>query len=73
MDFKPYLDKIFASVVSVKFFVIVISTVLFCIGKLNQDGWVSMVLTTTGMRVVNEVAAMYAEVRKSESGKKAKA
>jgi hypothetical protein len=45
--------------------VIILSTWLFYIDKLNQDGWVTMVLSVTGMRVVNEVSAMYKDIRTS--------
>lgn len=49
--------------VSMKVLVVILSTVLFYIGKLNQDGWINMVLMVTGIRAINEVAAMYKDIR----------
>ncbi len=57
--FQDILDKI----ISVKFFIIVLSTVLFYIGKLDESGWIMMVLTTTGIRAVNDMAVLYASTK----------
>lgn len=64
------LKKVLDTAVSVKFLVLVTSTWLFYVGKLTQDGWVTMMLTTTGIRAVNEVAAMYRDLRTSVPVKK---
>lgn len=70
MDFKGLLGKVLNSIISVKFMVICLATWLFYIDKLNQDGWVLMVLSTTGLRLVNEVAAVYKDIRVGESKSK---
>ncbi len=65
--FLPLVLKAVDKAVSMKVLVVVLSTWLFYIDKLNQDGWVTVVLGVTGMRMANEVAAMYKEVRMGEA------
>lgn len=57
------LQTILNKIISVKFFVIILSTVLFYFGKLDQSGWIMMTLTTTGIRAVNDMAALYASTK----------
>lgn len=57
------MKELFGKIISVKFFVILVSTALFYVDKLNQDGWITVVLSVTGMRVINEVSAMYKDIR----------
>lgn len=59
--------KAIDSAISVKFFVMILSSVLFYIGKLTQDGWMTIVLSTTGMRLANELSSMYKDIRVSQA------
>ncbi len=56
-------QKLIDAVTSTKLWTLLIATWLFYIDTLNQDGWITVVLMTTGMRAVNEVATVYKEIR----------
>ncbi len=66
---SPYLAKIFESLTSVKFFLICLSTWLFYIDKLSESGWLMLILSVTGMRVANELSAIYKDVRIAQIAK----
>lgn len=66
------LYKAIDSAISVKFAVMLISSVLFYIGTLNQDGWVTIILSTTGMRLANELGAIYKDMRVGQAATTAK-
>ncbi len=46
------------SVISVKFLLLAVSTLLFYKGILDQNGWLMITLSVSGMRTLNEVAAI---------------
>lgn len=64
MPLKQAIAKIFESLTSVKFFLICLSTWLFYLGKLTEAGWLMVVLSVTGMRVANQLAAIYQGAKK---------
>lgn len=64
MNLNQALSKIFESLTSVKFFLICLSTWLFYLGKLTESGWLMVVLSVTGMRVANQLAAIYSGAKK---------
>lgn len=68
---QTHIEKAIDKVISMKFFVLLLCTWLFYIDKLNQDGWVTVTLSVTGMRVVNEVASMYKDIRTAAKPAKA--
>ena len=62
---------IWDKILSAKVWVLGISTWLFYIDKLTEDGWITVTLSITGMRVANEVMAMYKDIRvNTKVGKK---
>lgn len=68
MSFTQYLHKFLNAVVSVKFFVIMLSTAMFVMDKLSENGWIMMVLTTTGLRLFNEMGAIVKDVQMAKHG-----
>lgn len=67
--FREYVEKAIDKAISMKLLVMLIATWLFYIEKLNQDGWVTVVLSVTGMRMANELGAMYKDIRVAKVGK----
>lgn len=69
-DYEKALKKLgFKTVenfVSVKFYILVVSTVFFYIGKLSEGTWQETMLVVAGLRAVNEVAAMFKKEPKPE-------
>lgn len=63
MNLNQAIAKLFESLTSVKFFLICLSTWLFYIDKLSESGWLMLILSVTGMRVANELSAVYKDVR----------
>lgn len=63
---KKTLIKTFENMVSVKFYILIISTIFLYIGKLSENLWQETVLVVAGLRAVNEVAAMFKKEPKSE-------
>lgn len=51
--------KSMENMVSVKFYILIISTVFLYIGKLSENLWQETVLVVAGLRAVNEVASMF--------------
>ncbi len=66
---KDSFAKLLASLTSVKFWVLTTATWLFYIDRLSEEGWITVVLMATGMRAVNEVAAVYKEIRAADKPK----
>lgn len=66
------LEKAIDKAISMKLLIMLISTWLFYIQKLNQDGWVTVVLSVTGMRLANELSGMYKDIRTAQVAKKGK-
>ncbi len=51
--------KTLQNITSIKFYILVISTIFFYIGKLSEGTWQETVLAIAGLRAVNEVASMF--------------
>lgn len=60
---QAFLDRLVANVTSIKFFVILVSCYFFNKGTLNQEGWIFVILTTTGIRAFNEGVSMYVQMK----------
>lgn len=53
------LFKTIENCTSVKFYVLVTTTIFFYIGKLSENVWQETILVVAGLRAVNEVASMF--------------
>lgn len=72
MTLNDAISKVFQSLTSVKFFLIILSTWLFYIDKLSESGWLMMVLSVTGLRVMNEMATAYKDIQVAKNAKPVK-
>lgn len=61
-------DKLFDTIFSVKFYILVASTVLLVLGYIDQGTWMTMVLTTAGFRTANEIASILKSAPVKASG-----
>ena len=69
---KTFFIKMLYEFASLKFQLVYISTLLFFFDKLSENGWLTAVLSVTGMRVINEVSGMVKDVNISNVLKKPK-
>lgn len=64
--------KIYMTLLSVKFQIIVVSSIFLYVGRLSDENWVTVILTIAGFRTINEVSSMYKSVKKFDVKKKIK-
>jgi hypothetical protein len=65
--------KTLENMASVKFYILVVSTVFFYVGKLSEGVWQETVLIVAGLRAVNEVASMFKKEPAGEASAKVEA
>ena len=63
MNLKEFLKAVLASIVDIKHQLVLISTVLFYLGKMSEVGWITFVLSVTGFRLATEFMDAVKEVK----------
>lgn len=64
--FHKFWTKCLNEFASMKYQLIFTATGLFYAGKLSESGWITFVLSMTGIRVINEVSSMVSDVQKAK-------